>query len=50
MRLRRSLEEYVIGGIKTTVPLHQLLIANPEFVKGEYDIHWLENFLKEINK
>ncbi len=50
MRLRRSLEEYVIGGIKTTVPLHQLLIANPDFINGEYDIHWLENFLKEINK
>jgi len=50
MRLRRSLEEYVIGGIKTTIPLHQLLIANPDFINGEYDIHWLENFLKEINK
>ena len=45
MRLRRSLEEYVIGGIETTIPLHQRIITNSEFVNGEYDIHWLERFV-----
>ena len=45
MRLRRALEEYVIGGIKTTIPLHARLIAEPDFLNGEYDIHWLESFL-----
>jgi acetyl-CoA carboxylase biotin carboxylase subunit len=45
MRLRRSLEEYVIGGIGTTIPLHQRLIENPDFRRGAYDIHWLERFL-----
>ena len=45
MRLRRALEEYVIGGIKTTIPLHARLIAEPDFLNGEYDIHWLEGFL-----
>ena len=45
MRLRRSLEEYVIGGIETTIPLHQRLIENPDFRRGAYDIHWLERFL-----
>lgn len=46
-RLRRALEEYVIGGIKTTIPLHMDLIGNDEIRKGRYDIHWLENYLKQ---
>jgi len=45
MRLRRALEEYVITGIDTTIPLHQRLIAAPDFVNGDYDVHWLERFL-----
>jgi len=44
MRLRRALEEYVIAGIDTTLDLHRLLVADPEFVEGTYDIHWLESF------
>lgn len=49
MRLRRSLDEYVIEGVKNTVPLHQMLIANPDFIDGDYDIHWLEKFLDDLN-
>ena len=45
MRLRRALFEYVIGGIATTIPLHQRLVDDPEFRRGDYDIHWLERFL-----
>ncbi len=45
MRLRRSLEEFVIDGIKTTIPLHQRLIRENDFINGAYDIHWLENYL-----
>ncbi|MDJ0684591.1 MAG: acetyl-CoA carboxylase biotin carboxylase subunit [Alphaproteobacteria bacterium] len=45
MRLRRALEEYVIGGIKTTIPLHERVISDPAFIDGAYDIHWLERFL-----
>jgi len=45
MRLRRALEEYVIGGIDTTIPLHQRLVEDPDFRSGAYDIHWLERFL-----
>ena len=45
MRLRRSLDEYVIGGIQTTIPLHQRLVQNPDFQNGDYDIRWLENFV-----
>jgi len=47
MRLRRSLEEYVIDGIETTIPLHRLIIADPDFVNGDYDIHWLEKFVEK---
>jgi acetyl-CoA carboxylase biotin carboxylase subunit len=45
LRLRRALEEFVIGGIDTTLPLHRRLIAEPDFINGNYDIHWLEHFL-----
>ncbi|GAB4571167.1 MAG: acetyl-CoA carboxylase biotin carboxylase subunit [Rhodothalassiaceae bacterium] len=45
MRLRRALREYVIGGIKTTLPLHQTLVEDPQFQAGDYHIHWLEQFL-----
>jgi len=45
LRLRRSLEEFVIGGIDTTLPLHRRIIAQPDFINGDYDIHWLEHFL-----
>ena len=46
MRLRRALEEFVIDGISTTIPLHQEIISHPEFIDGEYNIHWLEGFIK----
>jgi acetyl-CoA carboxylase biotin carboxylase subunit len=45
MRLRRALEEYVIGGIDTTIPLHQRLLDDPDFRQGAYDIGWLERWL-----
>jgi acetyl-CoA carboxylase, biotin carboxylase subunit len=45
MRLRRALEEYVIDGIETTIPLHQRLAAAAEFIDGDYDVHWLERFV-----
>ena len=45
LRLRRCLEEYVIEGIETTVPLHQELISEPRFLDGDYDIHWLESWM-----
>ncbi|MBY7649346.1 MAG: acetyl-CoA carboxylase biotin carboxylase subunit [Candidatus Liberibacter europaeus] len=46
MRLNRALNEFVIDGIKTTIPLFQKLINHEDIIKGCYDIHWLEeNYL-----
>ena len=45
MRLRRALEEYVIDGVETTIPLHQRLINEPDFANGAYDVTWLEELL-----
>jgi acetyl-CoA carboxylase biotin carboxylase subunit len=45
MRLRRALDELVIGGIETTIPLFQELIKQPDILDGDYNIHWLEHYL-----
>jgi acetyl-CoA carboxylase biotin carboxylase subunit len=47
MRLRRALDELVIGGIETTIPLFQELIREPAVLNGDYDIHWLEHHLAQ---
>jgi len=47
MRLRRTIEEYVIGGVETTLPLHQRIIAQQDFIDGNYDIHWLEQLMSK---
>ncbi len=44
-RAKRALEETVIEGIHTNIPLHLDILANPEFRKGEFNIHWLEKTL-----
>ena len=49
-RLRRALEEFVVDGIKTTIPLHQALLQDPEFLKGDYTIKWLEEWLEREGK
>jgi len=45
MRLRRALEEFVIHGPKTTIPLQQAIIEAPDFIDGNYSIKWLERWL-----
>ena len=45
MRLKRALEEMVIGGVKTNIPLHQALMKDPDFINGDYTIKWLEDWL-----
>ncbi|MGB3846825.1 acetyl-CoA carboxylase biotin carboxylase subunit [Sphingopyxis sp. YF1] len=45
MRMRRALEEMVVGGVKTNIPLHQALLADPDVIHGDYTIKWLEEWL-----
>ena len=45
-RLKRALDEFVIDGIKTTIPFFQQIINQKDFEDGSYDINWLENYKK----
>jgi acetyl-CoA carboxylase biotin carboxylase subunit len=47
MRLKRALEEFVVEGMKTTVPLQQRIIRDEAFLDGDYTIKWLERWLEE---
>ncbi|MBB3899634.1 acetyl-CoA carboxylase biotin carboxylase subunit [Roseococcus suduntuyensis] len=44
-RTRRALDEMVVDGIETTLPLHKRIMEDPEFQAGDYTIHWLERFV-----
>ena len=46
LKLKIALKEYVIDGINTTLSLHEKIISENEFISGNYDIRWLEKFLK----
>jgi len=45
LRLRRALDELVVDGIETTIPLFQKLVREPDIIDGDYSIHWLEKYL-----
>lgn len=45
-RMKRALSEYIIGGIKTNIPLHKQLCEDKDMREGAYDIHWLEQWLE----
>jgi acetyl-CoA carboxylase biotin carboxylase subunit len=47
MRLKRALEEFVVEGMKTTIPLHVRIANDPAFQSGDYTIKWLERWLEE---
>ncbi|HWC64152.1 MAG TPA: acetyl-CoA carboxylase biotin carboxylase subunit [Rhizomicrobium sp.] len=45
LRLRRALDELVVDGVETTIPLFQKLVRESDIVNGDYSIHWLEKYL-----
>ena len=47
MRLRRALQEMVIDGVKTSIPLHEALLNEADFLNGDYSIKWLEEWLAQ---
>ncbi len=46
-RMRRALGEFVVEGIKTTIPLQSKILTTSDFQNGQYDITWVENFLRQ---
>jgi acetyl-CoA carboxylase biotin carboxylase subunit len=50
MRLRRALDEMVVDGVETTLPLFRALVREPEIIEGDYHIHWLEQYLERAAK
>jgi len=46
-RLRRALDEFAVVGIQTTIPLHQRIVDDAEFQRGDYAVHWLERFVAQ---
>ena len=46
MRLRRAMNEMVVSGVETTIPLFDQLLTDPDILDGQYNIHWLEDRLK----
>ncbi len=47
-RMQRALDELAVIGITTNTELHKRLLANPGFQRGDFNIHFLENWLKQI--
>ncbi|AQS88958.1 acetyl-CoA carboxylase biotin carboxylase subunit [Neoasaia chiangmaiensis NBRC 101099] len=47
-RMQRALEECVVEGVKTVIPLHRKILADPQFQRGDYTIHWLERFVDSL--
>ncbi|CAI9120873.1 acetyl-CoA carboxylase biotin carboxylase subunit [Brytella acorum] len=45
-RMQRALDECVVEGVKTVIPLHRKILADPQFQRGDYTIHWLERFVE----
>jgi acetyl-CoA carboxylase biotin carboxylase subunit len=45
MRLKRALDELVVDGVETTLPLFRALVREPAIIDGDYHIHWLEQYL-----
>ena len=42
-RMLRSLDEFVIDGITTTIELHKVLLKNDKFIKSNFNVSWLDN-------
>ena len=49
-KMRRALDEFVIEGIKTTIPFHRQLMDNPDYLLGNYTTKFMEDFeIKKVN-
>ena len=46
-KMKRALDEFVIEGIKTTIPFHRMLMDDPNYIKGDYTTKFMEEFIIE---
>ncbi len=46
-RMHRALSEFMVGGIKTTIPFQMEIISHPDFINGTYNIAWVSNYIAE---
>jgi acetyl-CoA carboxylase biotin carboxylase subunit len=44
LKMRRALDEYIVAGIKTTIPFHQQLMHHPKFMEGDFTTKFMEGF------
>ena len=49
-RMKRALSEYIILGVKTTIPFHKAVLRNPNFIKGDLNTHFIDTYKKGIEK
>ena len=47
VRMRRALDEFLIGGIRTNIPLHKRLLADPEVIAGTMSTRTVERIISE---
>jgi acetyl-CoA carboxylase biotin carboxylase subunit len=50
LKMRRALDEFILEGIKTTIPFYKKVFSNPNFISGEYDTSFVESLFKETSK
>ena len=46
-KMKRALDEFVIEGIKTTIPFHRQLMEHPDYISGDYTTKFMEDFIME---
>ncbi|HEX9916120.1 MAG TPA: acetyl-CoA carboxylase biotin carboxylase subunit, partial [candidate division Zixibacteria bacterium] len=47
LKMRRALEEFIIEGVKTTIPFHQKILSDSQFISGNFDTSFVESVLKQ---
>ena len=47
-RMKRALSEYIILGVKTTIPFHKAILRNPNFISGDLNTHFIDTYKKGI--
>jgi len=48
-RMKRALREFIVEGIKTTIPFHERIMDDPDFISGKFNTHFIEKMNKESN-